>query len=287
VLRHRLLQTTLIPEAEIAPLPPLWSGIYREQATYLEPEQPGDPFLTILTAHEVRGTWDVLTWQALLMNDLDLTLSVDVFTNPRQSEKQLEDAARSLEAARKAVRYDQRSDRAQDSVRRALAVADTQHLHRVHYAVLLQERTLKRLEDKAAKVRELMGRRLRFEQVKGAQRAYAQLFTETPPWRITAPLILEYHVRRCGRENPVGSSQAQRDGGCEVWHGRAHRVRCPDAAVWRGRQAQRVDTIAWAAWWRENRLHLHPSPTVSDGQLPGHSGRADRPMLAAQGSHGE
>ncbi len=62
-------------------------------------------------------------------------------------------------------------------------------MHGAHYAVLLQERTLPRLEAKAAKVRELMGRRLRFEQVKGAQRAYAQLFTETPPWRITAPLI--------------------------------------------------------------------------------------------------
>ncbi len=32
------------------------------------------------------------------MNDLDFTLLVDVVTNPRQLEKQLEDAARSLEA---------------------------------------------------------------------------------------------------------------------------------------------------------------------------------------------
>jgi hypothetical protein len=125
VLRHRILHTTLVPEAEIAPLPPLWSGMYRQQDTYLEPEQPGDPYLTVLTAHDVRGTWDVLTWQALLMSDIDLTLSVDVYTNPRQSEKQLEDAARSLDAARKAVRYDQRTDRARASVERALAVADT------------------------------------------------------------------------------------------------------------------------------------------------------------------
>lgn len=189
VLRDHILRTTLVPEVEIAPLPPLWSGMYREQATYLEPEQPGDPYLTVLTAHDVRGTWDVLTWQALLMGTIDLTLSIDVYTNPRQSEKQLEDAARSLAAARKAVQQDTRSDRASASVKQALAVADTQYLHNVHYAILLQERTLKRLEEKAAKVRELMGRRLRFEQVQGAQRAYAQLFTETPPWRISAPLV--------------------------------------------------------------------------------------------------
>src|SRR3712207_478464 len=115
----------------------------------IAPEHPGDPYLTILSAHDVRGTWDPLTWQALLISDIDLTLSIAVSTNPRQSEKQLEDAARSLEAARKAVRYDQRSDRAQRSVERALAVADTQHIHELHYAILLQERTLHRLEAKA------------------------------------------------------------------------------------------------------------------------------------------
>lgn len=189
VLREHILRTTLVPEVEIAPLPPLWSGIYRPQDTYLEPEQPGDPFVTILTVHDVRGTWNPLTWYKLLMSDIDLTLSIDVFLNPRRSEKQLEDAARALAAARKVVREDTRSDRAQASVKQALAVADTQSLHEVHYAVLLQAPTLARLQEKVAKVRELMGRRLRFEQVKGAQRAYAQLFTETPPWRIAAPLV--------------------------------------------------------------------------------------------------
>ena len=211
VLRSRILQTTLVPEVEIAPLPPLWSGLYREQDTYLEPEQPGDPYLTVLTAHDVRGTWDLLTWQALLMSDIELTLSVDVFTQPKRSERQLEDAARSLDAARKAVRYDQRTDRARSSVERALAVADTQHIHELHYAILLQERTLQRLEAKAAKVSELLGRRLRFERVQGAQRAYAQLFTDTPPWRITAPLVRRNTTSEgVGAKTPWGTCPRRR-----------------------------------------------------------------------------
>jgi hypothetical protein len=189
VIADHLVRGTRVPHVDLGPLPALWHGSYREQATYLEPLEPGDPYMTVLTAWDVRGTWDLLTWHDLLMSDIELVLAVDVLSQRGNTERQLENARRSLRAAQHGVAEDTRSDRAQKSVSRALQVIDTQSIHELHYALLVKERTLNQLEERVAKVERRLGRQLAFERVVGAQAAYLHLFSDRPAHRITAPMI--------------------------------------------------------------------------------------------------
>jgi hypothetical protein len=189
VLAEQIVTRTMVPHVEQTELPPLWRGRYREQATYLEPLEPGDPYMTVLTAWDVRGMWDLLTWQGLLMSDMELALAIDVRAAGQGAERQLENARRSLRAAKKGVAEDTRSDRAQRSVAHALEVIDTQSIHEVHYALLLKAPTLSRLEERVTKVERRLGRQLTFERVQGAQAGYLQLFSEQPAHRVNVPMI--------------------------------------------------------------------------------------------------
>ena len=58
VLASTIKEQFLLPAVEPCALPVLIPGCYREHATYLEPlDGPGQPFLRVLTACDVRGEW--------------------------------------------------------------------------------------------------------------------------------------------------------------------------------------------------------------------------------------
>jgi hypothetical protein len=191
-IRQVLKGTFLLPDVQAAPLPALIPGRYREEATYLHPEEPGDPYLTVLTGWDTRGAWDLLSLSPLLMADYELALAIDIATLPRpRAQRRTTDAYSMLKQAvfgKYAVK-DARSERALAAVNHTLSQLDVQNLHQVAYAVLLQAPSLPALERQAQTVRDTLGVRLRLDRVVGGQAEYLKLFTPLPSKAIKLPLV--------------------------------------------------------------------------------------------------
>jgi hypothetical protein len=181
--------------------------------------------MTVLTAWQARGEWDLLSWLPLLTSNLELTIAIDVHTRTK-GEDELERIAKSFGAIAKGGDLDNRSDRAAGDVALALRAIATQSIHELHYSVLLKAPTLLRLEELVSKASELLGRGLRFERVEGAQRAYLQLFTDTPAKRITAPLTRWNAISHgVGAKTPCGMRRGSAMRG--VWYGNDARTNLP------------------------------------------------------------
>lgn len=185
-------QAFLLPTVQVAPLPPLATGRYQVLPTLLRPEEPGQPWLRVLHAWDVRGTWDVLSLRTLLMQDMELAVSIDVTTlNRTRAQRAVQDSHTVLTEAvygRYAVK-DATAERALGDVTYALAQLDTQQVHEVAYTVLLQAPSEADLDEQTQQLRDLMGARLRLDVLAGAQGEYFKFFTPTPAKAIDAPVI--------------------------------------------------------------------------------------------------
>lgn len=219
-LRGTLRGAFLVPEAVPAPLPAPFVGRYREEADHLAPEEDGRPFLAVLTADDIRGQWGLWGWSELLMGELDVTLAIDVVTLERaQARGKTTDAATVLHEAvygKYAVR-DARSQAALQSAEYALGLLQSQNLHQVAYAVLVQAPTRTTLERQIAAVRGLLGGRLALDRLAGCQAELLKLFTTTLAAQIAAPVL---------RRNTPSQSLA---------------VKVP----WGYRKSSRVDGVEW------------------------------------------
>lgn len=188
VLRH----TFLVPEVVPAPLPPLFDGTYQEEATYLAPTAPGQPFLTVLVGWDVRGLWELDSLAPLLMGEHELALAIDVQTLPRG--RAMRATTNAWNVLREAAhgRYsvkDARAERAFGAVEQVMARLDVESLHQVAYAVLLQAPTLAALDRRAQVVRDELGMRLRLDRVVGAQAEYLRFFQPVASSAITLPYV--------------------------------------------------------------------------------------------------
>ncbi|HEU4322982.1 MAG TPA: hypothetical protein VFS21_07500, partial [Roseiflexaceae bacterium] len=88
-----------------------------------------------------------------------------------------------------AVGTDQRTKEAYESARYVQERVGQQQLHEVAYAVLVGGPTVRVLQERVERVQDQLSGWMRLEQVPGAQRAYAQLFSPTPASQIGAPLV--------------------------------------------------------------------------------------------------
>ena len=191
-VRSVLKGTFLLPDVQIAPLPPLFHGKYREMATYLSPLDEGRPYLRVIHAFDVRGDWDLGSMQELLGGEEEVAVALDVTTLPRaKAQRATTDAFNVLEGAltaRNAVK-DSRSERAYRDVSYAMNQLDVQQLHEVAYAILIQAPSVRDLNRITQTLRDRMGARLKLDVLSGTQGEYLKLFTTTPSKQIAAPLI--------------------------------------------------------------------------------------------------
>jgi len=191
-VRSVLKSTFLLPDVQATPLPPLFQGRYREAATHLAPLDPGRPFLRVIHAFDVRGDWDLASMQELLAGDYELAVMMDVKTLPRsKAQRATTDAYNVLEGAltaRNAVK-DSRAERAFQDVSYAMHHLDTQNLHEIAYAILLQAPTVRELNRTTQALRDTLGARLRLDVMSGAQAEYLKLFTTASTKEIAAPII--------------------------------------------------------------------------------------------------
>jgi hypothetical protein len=191
-IREVLKGTFLLPSVTQKPLPALFQGEYREESDLLAPVDAGQPYLTVLTAYDVRGEWDLHSLMPLLMGDHELVLAVDVQTLPRA--KALRKATDAHNVLREAIYgkhavKDARAERAYTAANLTLSRLDVENLHEVSYALLLQAPTIPALERQVQTIRDLLGARLRFDRVVGAQAEYLKLFTPLPSREIGVPLV--------------------------------------------------------------------------------------------------
>ena len=192
-LADTLREQFLLPAVEPAPLPALIPGRYREHATYLEPlDGPRYPFLRILTAYDVRGTWHFASWRPLLMSSWELALCIDVQTlSTDQADRRGTDALNALDQAVNGqfAIPDKRSRRAWESADYALGALDRSALHEVAYAILLRAPTRELLDRETHRLTAALGSRLKLDTVAGAQAAYARLFLPQGARAITEPIV--------------------------------------------------------------------------------------------------
>ncbi len=184
----------LVPNVEQTPLPALFEGQYVPKNDYLAPKDPdsGQPFLRVMTAYDVRGTWDLTSWREVLMMDAELALCMDITTIPRAKAQRLTtDAYNVLHGAlfgKNAVK-DARSERAYQDVQLAMQLLDTQNLHEVSYALLIRAASLDALDELTQTIRDTMGARLRLDVVPGVQHELIKFFTTQPAKRINASVV--------------------------------------------------------------------------------------------------
>jgi hypothetical protein len=187
-----LAQTFLLPGAAVARLPNLIPGAYREQARYLEPLQPGYPYLAILVAYASLGSWDLASWWDLLLADVPLTVALDVQTLRRDTARtRVLNAANRLWTALHGTQQviDPDSDDAYQSAKEAHRALREQNLHLVTTAILISGREPAELDRADQIVQERLAANLRLERPTGGQRELAKLFTPLPFERVHYPVV--------------------------------------------------------------------------------------------------
>ena len=191
-IRNVLQSAFMLPGVAREPLPSMFQGSYREEATHLHPLTPGQPYLRVLTAYDVRGEWDLTSMRDLLMQDVELAIAIDVQTFSRfKAQRITTDAFTMLESAiygKNAVK-DARSERAYQDVQYAMTQLDVQNLHELAYTLLIQARSLKTLDIQTQTLRDVLGARMRLDVLAGSQAEYLKFFTAQPPKAVQAPVI--------------------------------------------------------------------------------------------------
>jgi hypothetical protein len=188
-IRIPLAATTRRPVRRIVSLPPVIAGPYRERLTSLEPEEPDQPFLAVLTSYDFAGAWDATLFHELIALNLDLSIAVDVVTLNRAKSQRVAEMA--YNAAKLVVRdaslVDIRGEQVVHDAREVLGQLKGQTLHALQIAVLVRGRNREELEANVVTVRDLFGARLKLLRPSGAQSAALKLFSTLPRKRLDAP----------------------------------------------------------------------------------------------------
>jgi hypothetical protein len=188
-LRVPLAAATRRPVRRIEHLPPVIHGPYREHLTYLEPEEPEQPYLAVLTSYDVAGEWDATLFHDLIALNLDISIAVDVVTHSRAKAQRVAEMAYNAAklVARDANLVDIRGEQVVHDAREVLAQLKSQTLHALQVAVLVRGKTRDELEANVATVRDLFGARLKLLRPSGAQREALKIFSTLPRSRLDAP----------------------------------------------------------------------------------------------------
>jgi hypothetical protein len=165
-------------------LPPFWQHPVTERLQHLPPVHAGDPYLQVVTAHDVQGRWHPLSWQALLHLDVPLALAIDVRTPAkggyRGTSRKTADAEEALEVIAEKQPHDRRARKAHAAASEALDVIDQQYIHQLSYSLLLTAPSLRALTQVRQAMEGALGARLHLVALPGMQAEQLKLFTATP-----------------------------------------------------------------------------------------------------------
>ena len=188
-IRVPLAAATRRPVRRIDYLPPVIAGPYREHLTYLEPEEPEQPLLAVLTSYDFAGEWNATLFHELIALNLDITIAVDVVTLNRNKSQRVAEMA--YNAAKLVARdknlVDIRGEQVVHDAREVLGQLKGQTLHAVQVAILVRGKTREELEANVVTVRDLFGPRLKLLRPSGAQSAALKIFSTLPRKRLDAP----------------------------------------------------------------------------------------------------
>ncbi len=147
---HTRIERCFLTEATPTRLPPVWLHHPLERLHALHPNQPGDPYLAVLMGYDVQGTWNLLTWQALLQLDVPLTVAIDIHTPPKEgfrgTNRAVGDAEDALDHVATKQPHDRRARQARDDAGAANDQLSHQFVHHVGYAVLAEAPTERALQ---------------------------------------------------------------------------------------------------------------------------------------------
>jgi hypothetical protein len=173
----------------IEQVPNALKGNYVEMSGKLRPEQPGNPWLQVLTAYDMRGNWHATTLHQILDVPFDVAISVDIHTVPRNS------ASRSAEFAYNAARLamagkqkDPQAERKYVDAEYVMHALMQQSLHDVNLAILVSGDTEQDLRNNAAMIQSQMGMSLKLTTVHGVQGELIKLWSTARKREIQAPL---------------------------------------------------------------------------------------------------
>ncbi len=147
-IRIPLAAVTRRPVTRIDALTPVISGPYREHLTYLEPDDPGQPVLAVLTSYDFTGEWNATLFHELISLNMDITIAVDVTTlNRTKSQRVAEMAYNAAKlVARDANLVDIRGEQVVHDARDVLAQLKGQTLHAIQVAILVRGRDKRELD---------------------------------------------------------------------------------------------------------------------------------------------
>jgi len=188
-LRSTLQLATGRPVTILDALPSVLAGPYTEQHTRLKPEQPGLPWLTLLSSYDLRGSWSPQTLHTLMDVPFDIALALDIQTMTRPSAQRAADLAHNL--TRTLIRQgtkDTRAERIFHDSEYIMHALQQQSLHNVTIGVLVSGATESDLQNHVAEVTARLGTALKLHRVGGVQGELLKLFSTTRTMAIKAPL---------------------------------------------------------------------------------------------------
>jgi hypothetical protein len=170
-IRAPLTTITRRPVTRMTALPPVITGHYRERLRHLEPDEPGQPYLAVLTSYDFSGEWNATLFHELISLNMDITIAVDVSTLNRSKSQRVAEMA--YNAARIVARdrnlVDIRGEQVVSDARDVLAQLKGQTLHTIQIAILVRGKDRSELDANVITVRDLFGPRLKLMRPTGAQ----------------------------------------------------------------------------------------------------------------------
>lgn len=178
---------TRVDQVEV--LEPFFRGQYREEQDHLAPLTRGEPFMSVLTSWDLRGTWDLYTVHALLQLKFPVGLAVEIDTyTPDRAHITLMNAYNALDAqlgTSGRMGRDTRSESAWADCDYAMKAVDAgQRLHRTVISLLVKARSLGELRSNVQFAERVMLSKVRFRMERGSQLEALKLFTPVPANRI-------------------------------------------------------------------------------------------------------
>jgi len=183
-LDRTIAESLSVPTATRVPYPSIVQGHYHEHARYLAPLDPAMPHLAVLTAYDVQGNWApvndgiVGNWRDLLLLDMPIALAIDT-------------RAVALHTAQNWLNWVsgwKLSQGTAESLAVLQGAMQTEALHLVRYAILMQARRPGAFADMEQEIARVLGRRLQLARVAGLQAQHVRFFQDVAPAAIKTPV---------------------------------------------------------------------------------------------------
>lgn len=177
------------PVERLEVVPNVLPGPYQERMSYLEPERPGDPYLAVLLAYDMRGEWDATSLHMLLNQPFDVALAIDLHTLGRNQAMRMAELAYNTAKmlSRDTQLIDVRAQRVQADSERVMHALTRESLHLVQLAVLVSGETREALDQHVSVIQGVLGSQLRLVRPAGVQGEALKLWSTTPANEIELP----------------------------------------------------------------------------------------------------